>query len=217
MAPTKDVPWELIAAWATASIALLAFGASLWTGWEARVQARAAADQLELERKPVLILTGQSAFLIQERAHNVPPPSRVLFIKPGFNRLAAFDSKIPMMNKHGLLYELPPLYARFRVINGGRLPVVRVHIPVTIFFYLQESPHDLGNFQQEQTAIDIPLLVPGETFDFAVANASTLNVRYEFRRKASLTRVDTEKVDEITLFADDGVANNEHQIINRAR
>jgi len=197
---------------ATAFIALLAFGAALWTGWETRNQARAAAEQLDLERRPVLILTGQPAFLLQETTHNIPPPSRVLFLEPDSSRLVLFDSKIPMMNKEGLLYELPPLFARFTLTNGGRVPVVRVRVPVTVFFY--PNPHDVSNAQQEQTAIDIPLLVPGGTFDFAVANASTLNVRYEFSRKASLTRIDTEKADEMTLFADDGVANSEHQIIN---
>jgi hypothetical protein len=151
-------------------------------------------------------------FQLQETQLNVPPPSRVLFLEPDSSRLVPFDSKIPMMNKEGLLYELPPLFARFTLTNGGRVPVVRVRIPVTIFFY--PNPHDVSNAQQEQTAVDIPLLVPGGTFDFAVANASTLNVRYEFSRKASLTRIDTEKADEMTLFADDGVANNEHQIIN---
>jgi hypothetical protein len=149
----------LIVSRATALIALLAFGASLWTGLETRGQARAAAEQLELERKPVLILTGQAAFLLQETRHNVPPPSRVLFLEPDFSRLAPLDSKIPITNKEGLLYELSPLFARFTLTNGGRVPVVRVRIPVTVFFY--PNPHDMSNAQQEQTAVDIPLLVPG--------------------------------------------------------
>ncbi len=195
---------------------IAAFG-GIWAAIATSRGASAAFAQLELQRKPVAVLTCVREFLLQDEIHKRPPPKSVLFLAPGQigMGLIELDQVIPTYTADGKIIEYPPLYTRCVLTNAGALAVVEVQLSLETFFYDSLNTKMTPTLQQtEKRVIRIPFLKPGEPFEFGIAQGSPKPANFKFEREATLTRIDTEKPTQVTLFVDRGVSEAELQIMN---
>jgi hypothetical protein len=198
--------------WIAAVGGILAAVGGFWAAIAASVGSAAALDQVNLERKPVLVLTCAAEFLLRNQADRIEPPRQVIFIRNDGGILVDVDPNIPTYSQDGLLFKHPPLFQRCIVTNGGRLPLVAITLPITFFLYekITAPPGlDFSKYSTKSFALNIPTLAPSQSYTFAIANASGSRARFAFDRSVQLTRIDTEKAVTATLFVDRGVTNAE--------
>jgi hypothetical protein len=200
--------------WIAAFAGLIAAIGGFWAAVATSMGASAAFGQLDLQRKPVIVLTCTSTFRLQEEAHKIAPPVDVLFLQPGQegSGLVPFDNTIPTYTQDGKIIEYPPLYARCMLTNAGALPVVQVELPLTVTFWNDALPPTPG--QTEQRVIRLPFLKAGESYEFGIAQGSSARASFKFDRTATLTRIDTERPTPVTVFVNQGFMAAENQIMN---
>jgi hypothetical protein len=198
--------------WIAAIGGILAAVGGFWAAIATSVGSAATLDQVNLERKPVLVLTCTAEFLLKDEADRIEPPRQVVFIRRDGGILVDVDPNIPTYTHDGLLFKHPPLFNRCIVTNGGRLPLVAITLPITFFLYEKTAGptgFDFSRYSTTTFALSIPTLAPSQSYTFAIANASGERARFAFDRSVQLTRIDTEKAVTATLFIDRGVANAE--------
>lgn len=201
--------------WIAAIGGILAAIGGFWAAIATSVGSSAALDQVNLERKPVLVLTCSWEFLGKDRADRIEPPRQVAFMREDSVEMVEVDPNVPTYTHDGLLYQHPPLFNRCTITNGGRLPLVAISVPVTFYFYDKArtpSGVDSKKYTTHPFTVTIPVLSPGQSYVFAVANASWKNARPVFSRSATVTRIDTEKTVNVTVFVDSGVVAAENLI-----
>jgi Flp pilus assembly pilin Flp len=203
--------------WIAAVGGILAAVGGFWAAIATSVGSAAALDQVNLERKPVLVLTCAAEFLLKDQADRIEPPRQVLFIQDGGGMLIDVDSNIPTYTQDGRIIRHPPLFQRCVITNGGRLPLVAIALPITFVLYEKIATPPGLDFSRYSTAsfvLNIATLAPSQSYTFAVANASGKRARFAFDRSVQLTRIDTEKSVSATLFVDRGVVNAESFILD---
>jgi hypothetical protein len=197
----------------TALAALVAALGGIWAAIASYMSATAAFGQLDLQRKPVIVLTCNSTFRLEEEAHKVSPPTNVLFLEPGQSGLVIkLDQTIPTYTSSGEIIEYPPIYARCSVTNAGALPVVQVELPLTVSFY-QNVTRSMTPEESDRRTILVPFLKPGEAYEFGIAQGSVTPASFRFDRTGSLTRIDTEQPAKMTVFDTPGYFTPENQIM----
>jgi hypothetical protein len=206
-------------AWIAAVAGTLAAIGGFWAAIATGYGASATVAQVNLESKPVLVLSCAPEFLMADTIDRITPPKDVLFERPDVSDFLPVDPNIPTYTHDGLLFTYPAMFYRCTLTNGGRLPLVAIEEKVTFLFY----PHtntpmgiDDKKATKGQGMFSVATLAPGQSTVFAVANSVDKGTRIAFSRKVSLTRVDTEASAEVHLFVDRGVSDLEHFVQNSA-
>jgi hypothetical protein len=176
------------------------FAAAIVTG----VGAQATLAQVEIERKPVLVLSGDVEILADLHARKAEPPRNVFFLSPKSSMMVDVNPTVPTMTSDGHLWSHPPFFSRYTLTNAGRLPLVNIVLAGEAKYFRNKSASPQTEFAPEQVAteaftIRVPPLSPGGTYVFAMANPSE-PTSYTFARKVTVTRIDTEEPTEVTLF-----------------
>jgi hypothetical protein len=210
--PIWFVQLQTLLPWIAAVGGILAAVGGFWAAIATSIGSAAAVDQVNLERKPVLVLTCTVEFLLKDQAGRIEPPRQVVFIRSEGGILIDVDPNIPTYTQDGLLFKHSPMFNRCIVTNGGRLPLVAITLPITFFLYektVAPPGFDFNKYSTKMFELSIPTLAPSQAYTFAIANASGERARFAFDRSVQLTRIDTEKVVTATLFMDRGVAGVE--------
>ncbi len=194
----SSLPW--VAAVGALLAAVAGFAAAIVTG----VGAQATLAQVEIERKPVLVLSGELEVLADLHARKAEPPRNVFFLSPKTSMMVDVNPTVPTMTADGHLWTHPPFFSRYALTNAGRLPLVNIVLAGEAKYFRNKSATPLTEFAPEQVGteaftIQVPPLPPGGTYIFAMANLSE-RASYMFARKVTVTRIDTEKPTEVTLF-----------------
>ena len=201
--------------WIAAVTGFFAVVGSVWAAIAASMSTSAAFAQLELQRKPVIVLACTIAFRIQERAHNVAPPVDVLFLEPGIaGPVVPLDQTFPTYTADGKIIEYPPMYARCMLTNAGSMAVVEIEVPLTVSFFGKSIADSSIPQETSRRSIRVPFLKPGESYEFGVAQGSPFRASFTFDRSGTLTRIDTERRTSITVFVTHGTFQAENNVMN---
>jgi plastocyanin len=185
-----DTVLSLIAAIASSVAAIGAF----FTGFY-------SMQAVNLERIPAIHLACRPEYRLAELAAHVEQPEETLLLRPSGGEWLHVGG--------GAGEHTPEPFARCTVKNFGRLPLLDMHLPLTLSFKNAQS----GSVMRTRFVLELPGLSADAAYEFSLLNGSVDGMRIAFDRTVFLSALDaTGQVPE-HLFADARVSQLEHMQI----